>query len=191
MHILDLCAVLVGQALAAGSVEIVMSDNKSTWASIWSAVLALLALPISVVSVVFASHNDDRLQEQADRLDRQETQQFASKVYIGEVPQYVYDEYGPRVGRPPVWSVINASGIQVDDVWVEGKDGRSVRLGAVQRCTIYTFRKDFAPAVVYFTDPFGEWNRPVERPLAVGRKATPADPSAESQVTVDLRNCAG
>lgn len=174
-----------------------MPDNRSAMAAIVSAAVAVVAIPISIVSLVYANRSDARLevqdnrqQVQEERLDRQDKQQYASKVYVGEVPQYFYTDFRSHGVAPVVWAVINASGTQLDDVWVEEKDGSAVLFGVVQRCTFYTLYDDFDPVAVHFTDPYGKWRRGVG--IALESDAAPVpDVKYGSEYTADLKNCSG
>ena len=90
-----------------------MAERWQTWAAIVSAVVAAVALALSwqwnQQNDEVTARQEARLDVQEQRLDRQEVEQYASKVYLGEAPQYFYEEFG---GRPAVgeitWVVINA-----------------------------------------------------------------------------------
>jgi hypothetical protein len=67
-----------------------------------------------------------------DSLNQQETQQNASKVYLGEAPKYAYayayDKHfvSDPNGNEVVWVVMNASDVQIGDTWIEGGMARGI-----------------------------------------------------------------
>jgi len=157
-------------------------DNKSTGAAKVSAFAALLALVTSGALAYYAKTNNDRIQLQEEKLNRQE----ASKVYLGEVSQSYYQEYGrPRT----IYAVHNTSGAQVGDVWVQGTNGEVAKLGMVQRCTFYTLT--FTPAMVHFRDAYGAWRREMETPPERDDAPVPEGPHRGTEHTLPIENCSG
>jgi hypothetical protein len=132
------------------------SNQLQAIGSIAAAVFDLGALVVSVVSCNIARAADERLR-------RQESQQYANKVFLGEPPREEYTGQGARKLAPgqTIWRVVlNTSGVQIENLWVEGEDGRSVRIQGVQRCSMYALPADFVPTNLYFTDPLGgKWRR--------------------------------
>jgi len=156
-----------------------MSANK---AEIIAAVAAVAAAAIAFVTLD-SSRDSERRQHEQERL------QSASKVTLAEAPPYVNRTHPPR-GNRIWWVVMNHSDGPIDDVWVEGRDGASVKMWQVQRCTMYAVPLDFAPVAVNFRNPQGRWRRaagavPVQ---PTGRKL-PATDTADSPWTMQLDGC--
>lgn len=143
-------------------------------------VVAAVAAIAAVASFALAWRTDQRL-------DRQEEEQVASRVALSEAPKFAYDE------RPPedlvYWVVMNYSGSQVDDVWVEGDGGASVRIGGVQPCSLYALPDGFRPVAVHFSDTFDRWRREVGSGPARNGEPPPRDDTADSPFFLDLPNC--
>jgi hypothetical protein len=157
-------------------------DNKSTGAAKVAAFAALLALGTSGALAYYAKTNNDRMEQQEEKLNRQE----ASKVYLGEVPQSYYDEHGHP---PTVYAVHNTSGAQVGDVWVQGEKGEVAKLGMVQRCTFYTLT--FTPKMMHFRDAYGTWRRGQETPPERDNAPVPGGPHGGTEYTLPIENCSG
>jgi predicted protein tyrosine phosphatase len=132
------------------------ADKLSALSALAAALLAAAALAVSVVSLGLGRDNEDRL-------DREERQQYASKVYVGEA------RHRKRIRKSVPGSVwpdrrfgmnINMSGVQMENVWVEGRDRRTVRMQGVQRCSMYALPATFIPVDLYFSNPVGhKWHR--------------------------------
>ena len=176
-----------------------MAERWQTWAAIVSAVVAAVALALSwqwnQQNDKVTARQEARLDVQEQRLDRQEVEQYASKVYLGEAPRYFYEEFG---GRPDVgeitWVVINASGTQVNGAWVEGAPdptGRStaINIDGVQRCTLYSLPPDFQPVALHFTDPYGDWRRPLGARLDRGYQPMLPEDTGDAPYLMDVRDC--
>lgn len=125
-----------------------------------------------------------------DRVQLQDTRQFANKVYVGEAPRYAYDVMGvPADGI--WWVVMNPTGVQIDRLWVEGRDGRSIVIEGVQRCTMYALARGFIPIALHFTDAYGKWRRPVEGQLDHEYREMPTRGTHNSPWDMDIKDCAG
>lgn len=102
--------------------------------------------------------------------------EIASRVFLGEAPpKYERNGY-------PIWSVSNASGVDVTKVWVEGKkagDPAHIRIGHVQQCHLYTLSNrpdNFLPTWVHFFDGGQHWRRSLDGELGLDPKPKlPAD----------------
>lgn len=147
-----------------------------------SATIALASLGAAIASLALVYKNDQRL-------DRQEQQQVASKVLLTEAPPYAYQRHPPKGDR--VWWVVeNTSTEPIDDVWVEGKNGTSVSLWQVQRCSIYALPLDFLPVAVNFRGSHGRWRRQSGAfPIEPVGKVPPTKDTADSAWTMDLQGC--
>jgi hypothetical protein len=113
-----------------------------------------------------------------NKINKQEDEQFASFVDLGEVPSDVYnsaefkEKLGDKRDDDVWWAVINPSPVAIRGVWVEGSNGEFVRIGEIQRCTLYALHQsgeaipvDFAPSAIHFKDPKGEWRLSVDGDL--------------------------
>jgi hypothetical protein len=144
-------------------------------------------------------------------LNWEQTHQHANKVYLGEAPQYFYKEYedNPEAVKE-TWVVLNASGVEIRDVWIEGQDDQWIRIQGIQRCTMYSVPHatddgaQFVPEAVHFSDPISTeagyvWRRTTAG--AIDGDGTPlrskeqADPdgtdNGESPLTLDVQDCSG
>jgi len=153
-----------------------------------STVTTCVALAISLIALDVARQSDERQ-------DRQERQQYADKIYIGEAPLSVLSAF-PQGDPDDIGQVVvNASGVQVEDVWVRDATGhRQVVIEGVQRCTRYALPQDFQPAELYFTDPIGHWRRPYgEQVLEVPDEdfAPLPERTDPTEAYADLPDCAG
>jgi hypothetical protein len=133
--------------------------------------------------------------ENEDRLNRQDSQQFASRIYLGEAPGPECQRHGDVQGDNICRVVINASGVQVENVWVENSEGLSITILGVQRCHMYALTPGFVHEHLYFSDPYGNWHRqyggPLER-LPDGELHAPdPDTGGDSVWDEPLQNCAG
>ena len=132
------------------------------------------------------------------RQNRQDVQQYADKIYLGEPPTSVYaHDRHPVALRGQIWRVvINASGVQAENVWVTDGDGLSINIRGLQRRSMYAFPVGFKVEHLYFTDPNGNWHRrfggQVERVPDDRYIAPPAeDTGGNSAWDEPIENCAG
>jgi hypothetical protein len=157
----------------------IISASATAVAAVASAIIAIFALMVS--------------RQTEDRLNQQETQQNASRVYVGEASKYAYAyAYKNRLSGPhEVLSVImNASGAQVDNVWVEGENDTSVVIGSVQRYSLYALPHGFKPVAVDFTDSYGQWRRAVgSGPERNGFNSPPGQDTGDSPWWLDVQGC--
>jgi hypothetical protein len=130
----------------------------------WIVALAigLLSLGVAIASVVYTWTNDRRVER---RLDAQEEQQFAVYVDLGAVPSDVYNSeqfvqrFGEKQDDEFWWAVINPSPVAIREVWAEGPKDEFIRIGEIQRCTLYVLhfssspQLGFQPSSVHFKDP--------------------------------------
>ena len=129
------------------------------------------------------------------RLNKQELQQYANKIYLGEPSPAEYIRHPlPRV--TDIWHVvINASGLQAENVWVADDTGRTVRIQGLQRCSMYALPPDFEVKHLYFTDPYGDWYRPYGGQLEVVKEEEfrpPPNPDTDDSPWFEpVQNCAG
>jgi len=134
---------------------VIVSAGLSMWALRQSNESNRLAEQSAVTardSLALAERNETRL-------EKQDLQQIAIRVYLGEPSRQGYERH-PTQERGQVWRVvINASGLQVENVWVADDNGRSVKIQGLQRCSMYALPPDFVPRHLYFTDPNGRWHR--------------------------------
>lgn len=158
----------------------VAAVSKTTEAA--SVLLALAALAISLASYRLANRSDTRL-------DRQDTQQVAAKVFLSEAPPYAYAAHPPPAGRTQ-WVVLNTSPAPISDVWVEGASKRSVNIQDVSGCTMYAVPSDFKPIAVNFKDEHGNWRRAAgaAAPRLLGQPM-PSRDSDDSPWFYDVRGC--
>ena len=157
-----MAAVLTGSALGFFAHQSSGYDGKSVDAAEASADAAKVSAEAAAASVAVA----DRM---AEGVEWERQHQYSNKVYLGEAPQYYYAAFPDAV--IPTMVVINASGIELGDVWIEGTDGRGVKIDGIQRCTLYSVpltTRDgvaFVPEAVYFRDPYGTWRRTADGDL--------------------------
>jgi hypothetical protein len=175
-----------------------MAERWQTRAAIASAVVAAVALALSWQwnrqNDKVTARQEARLDVQEQRLNRQEVEQYASKVYLGEALQYFYEEFGRPEGG--TWVVVNASGTQVNGAWVEGgpdENGQptAINIDGVQRCTLYSLPPGFRPVALYFTDPYGDWRRRLGAQLEGGYQPMPAEDTGVSPYVMDVEDCSG
>jgi hypothetical protein len=114
-----------------------------------------------------------------ERLEWEQSHQYANKVYLGEAPGSFYKEFGREDPNEITWVVLNASGIEIHDVWIEGEDNRWIEIEGVQRCTAYSaplFTKPdharFRPVAVHFSDPMSVEEGYVWRRTTTGELTT-------------------
>jgi hypothetical protein len=131
-----------------------------------SALIGAVATLIVGGAAAFLAYAANRYADEAngfaaatnERLDWEQTHQHASKIYLGEAPQYFYREFD-RDEDLITWVVLNASGIEVNNVWIEGKNDKWIGIQGIQRCTMYSaplYTEDgteFVPVAVHFSDP--------------------------------------
>ena len=114
------------------------------------------------------------------------TSQVASRVFLGEAPP----RYEPT--DSPIYAVTNASPVDVYDVWVDGRLPNTgpravVKIGGIQRCTLYTInahKGDFEPHVLHFFDGIAHWTRTQDGVLSVDKE--PNIPKALQRVNAPL-----
>jgi hypothetical protein len=130
------------------------SDIITAAGTVAAAVIALIALMVSC-------------QAEA-RVKRDETKQNASKVYVEEAPQYAYSyayqhNYNHLKSNPNeiIWVVMNASDVQIGNVWVEGKNGNWDFMNNVQGCSLYALPSGFKPVAIDFSDSYSQWRRAI------------------------------
>lgn len=170
-------------------------SKKAGWAAALSAIVATIALG---ATLYFNYKNDERADRQDERLERQEAaqtqqerEQFANKVMVGEAPQYFYDTFGSPPANTITWVVINASSTQLNGVWVEGRNGSTVRINGIQRCTMYSLEPGFDPVGVHFKDPNDSWFRPVDGDLTHAYRPMPDTDTSDSPEALEVENCGG
>lgn len=212
-----------------------MADDSSDgkWAAVISACAAAISAIAAVVALVatnsFNSKNDERadrqdarsaqqeerLARQEERQDRQERQEVASKVYLGEAPQYYRQDISEDDRCPPPDGcrnrvVINASGTQVNNVWIEYENGNHIKIQGIQRCTLYDlpiYPKDgdrtaqneplrqFEPEALYFTDANGSWVRSKDGSMDQIEEETVIEGLALARFgesnAIDIKDCGG
>lgn len=159
----------------------VYRPRMSRTTEVTSVLLALAALTISAASYRLAHRSDSRV-------DRQDTQQVAAKVFLSEAPPYA-DAVHPRpVGRTQ-WVVLNTSPAPISEVWVEGVSNRSVKIQDVSGCTMYALPSDFRPIAVNFKDEHGNWRREAGAAPRVLGQPMPARDTDDSPWFYDVRGC--
>jgi hypothetical protein len=167
-----------------------MADNSGDKGS-WSGVSALAAVVALGLTWFIADRQEGRLDQQEERLDRQEEQQYANNVYVGEAPDYFEHKIE---GQQITWVVINATGTELYDVWVEGKENdkgerTSINIDGIQRCTMYSLDAGFEPTGVHFKDPHGVWYRSLHGPLRHDYQPMPDPDTANSPAYQDVQDC--
>jgi hypothetical protein len=132
-------------------------SDKST-GDIIIAVATAAGTVIALIALVVSCHTEARVQQD-------ETQQNASKVYVEEAPKYAYtyafNNYPMSNSDGIVWVVMNASDVQIGNVWVEGKNGKWDFMNNVQGCSLYALPQGFKPVAIDFSDSYGQWRRAV------------------------------
>ena len=133
-------------------------------------------------------------EQHEEDLSRQDRQVYADKVYLGEPSPQDYRDHPPPSGSAGWRVVVNASGIQVEDVWVADGSGREISIRSAARCSMYALPADFEAEDLYFTDPNGRWHRQfggqvVEVPLHA--YPTPETDSGDPAWFVPLGECSG
>jgi hypothetical protein len=141
-----------------------------------SVIISAFALFISIGAVFGASMSAVSAKNAADEANRiardsyvlaadAARREVASKVFLGEAPpKYETNGY-------PIWSVSNASGVDVTRVWVEGDVSgvaAHIRIGHVQQCHLYTLSdrpNEFRPNWLHFFDGSQHWMRSIEGEL--------------------------
>jgi len=143
-----------------------------------SAVTAIAALLISIAAYKQSQNSNSRLNQQA-----------ASNVYIGEAPGYAYAVH-PKIDGAVRYVVMNTTGSQVNNVWVEGKKGKYVIMWGVQGCTMYALPKGFMPVAVDYTDANGRWRNVFEGNVQENGKPLPKHGDESSPWDMGVQNCA-
>jgi hypothetical protein len=120
-----------------------------------------------------------------DRVTQDETQQNASKVYVEEAPKYGYayayqHNYNHLKSDPYeiIWIVMNASDVQIGNVWIEGKNGNWDFMNNVQGCSLYALPSGFKPVAIDFSDSYGQWRRAI----GVGPKQRNFNPPSKAKL---------
>jgi hypothetical protein len=142
---------------------------------------AIIALGLGVVNTI-------QIQANQNRTNQLNNQQTASKVYIGEEPPYAYTVH-PKVDGEIRYVVMNTSASQVNDVWVEGKHGRYVKIWGVQGCTMYALPQRFIPVAVDYTDANGRWRNVFEGYPQEDGKPLPKKGDESSPWDMPAQNC--
>lgn len=179
-----------------------MTDPRPQWTDKAAIGLSVVALAGSFwtfqVSDDKASDALRLAHSNEDRLNRQDVQQFASRVYLGEAPEDMCAEHGDDQDGEPCRAVVNASAVEVVNVWVEGSDGRRIVIQGVQRCHVYNLEPGFDPVQLYFSDPVGNWHRSYGKALEqleadrdMTPPATPTTDDGRSNWDGPLDNCPG
>ena len=165
-------------------------------------VLAAAAAVVVVLAVQQADRSADAgreglsnaAEQDAQRLGREDRRAYADKVYVGEPSPEEYRDHPSPPGSAGWQVVVNASGLQVEDVWVADGSGRAISIRSAAGCTMYALPAGFEAEDLYFTDPNGRWHRPSGgQAVEVPRNAHPApetdsgDPAWEAP----LGECAG
>lgn len=151
---------------------------KSDRGTIMCASVAALAVIISVGSF-WQSHQAENRLNQSD----------ASEVYLGEAPSYAYASH-PRGSSDQIWWVVmNTSNLQINDVWVEGKNGTYVRMWGVQGCSMYALPQGFNPVAVDYTNSDGRWRNPVAGQPQENGKPLPSRGDESSPWFMSVENC--
>jgi hypothetical protein len=129
-----------------------------------------------------------------DRVVSQEERQFASRVYLGEVPLSFYDDH-PEYPIP-TFAVHNPSAIELRDAWIRGREGKAVRVQGIQSCTFYTpppileDGTEFEPVELYFRDPYGSWRYRVDGGLDSNYEPWDEDRASDGYPRADdIENC--
>ena len=123
-------------------------------------------------SSVVSEQDAERDAQDAGARDRQ---LYADKVYLAEPSPEDARAHPPEPGTAGWLAVVNASGLQVEDVWVSDGAGRAISIRSAARCTMYALPADFDPEHLYFTGPNGRWHRPFGRDeVEVPLRAFPA-----------------
>jgi hypothetical protein len=173
-------------------------ENKTAVKVGWFGVAA--ALIVGVGSVLFAARANHYAKASEERLDYEQDHKFADNVYLGEAPQYYYDDH-PKDGDNITWVVLNGSGIEIRNVWIQGKGDTWIRIDGIQRCTMYRAPAGFAPVAVHFTDPVSindefVWRRttsgaltPDGRPMPTEEEDPKDDGNSDDPMTV--QDCSG
>ena len=196
--------VIAGVAISIAGLLLVRARGGGvTTADRIAASATVVATLVAGATLFYADRNERRLE-----WDR--THQYANKVYIGEAPQYYYEKYPRKEGDPITRVVINASGIEVRDVWVEGRNeggtgGDGIKIEGIQRCTMYSVplttkdEEPLDPKAVHFTEPYAEegsfnWRRTIEGRLDRGGSDIPEEvtfgPEGGSNA-MDVQDCSG
>ena len=158
------------EAVAAGS-------------SVGAAILALAALVISAYSLSLAHRAEERS-------NRQELQQYASKILLREANAIEYQRLDKSKGL--TWVVVNYSGAQAEQVWVRDGSGNYYRIQGLEPCSYYAFGPGFVPSDLYFVDAVGRrWHREYgKEPVTDGFVPMPG-PNANKATNGVLSNCTG
>jgi hypothetical protein len=191
-------AVAIGSVIAAGIFSVRTNDYAKE------------ANSYSEQATEYAAQANEYTKQSENRLNWQLSHEYSNKVYLGEAPQYFYDLY-PKVGDEITWVVLNSSGVEIHDVWVEGQNDRWIRIQGIQRCTMYSLPlftsdpdhpEEFEPVAVHFSDPHSVrgnylWHRATTGELGTDGKPIPTkeeDPDgddADSPHLMDVEGCSG
>jgi hypothetical protein len=165
-------------------------------------VVATGAAVVLVLSVQQANRSADAGREDLSnaaeqveqRLGQEEMQAYADQVYLAEPPPEEYRDHPPPPGSAGWLVVVNASGFQVEDVWVSDGSGGAISIRSAARCTMYALPADFDAEHLYFTGPDGRWHRPsgreeVEVPLDAF--PAPETDSGDPAWSGPVERCAG
>ena len=144
----------------------ILSSSQGTVGCMGASRAEVGTLIVAIAALTFSGFTwwrSDQAERRTElRIEQQERQQVAAKIYLGEAPKYVYDEFGED-GTPVRWVVVNFSSAQVVNVWVTGDHRRSLIIGGLQACSVYGLPYGFVPEDLYFTDVYGDWHVPLKR----------------------------
>ena len=125
---------------------------------------------------------------------REEEREFAKTVYLGEVPVTFYDDHGDY--PVPSFAVYNPSRVELHQAWIEGKNGKDVRIQGIQSCSFYTAPPtltdgtEFDPIAVHFADPQGTWRYHIDDGLDRKFVPWPDDKSSDgASEAFPVENC--
>jgi hypothetical protein len=169
--------------------------NKLAGASV------LVALLLGGFGGFYAGRANHYAKSNEERLDYEQAHKYADKVYLGEAPQYYYDKYG-KDPDSITWVVLNASGIEIRGVWIEGERDTWIKIQGIQRCTMYRAPLGFEPVAVHFTDPVSVnedyvWRRTTTGELTPDgrkwptKKEDPDGDNGNSDDPMDVQDCSG
>lgn len=153
--------------------------KAAAWASVG---IAGVALALSIASVLLAFRSESRL-------DRQEEQQIAAQISLAEAPMFAYEARPSSCITCVYWVVMNYSSSQVENVWVEGQEGRSVRISGQQPCSLYALPEGFEPIAVHFEDIYASWRRAKNGVPEKAGELPPNPDTDDSTLFLDLPNC--
>jgi len=168
------------------------TPGTSVWGAIGAAAAVLSAA--AAFAALLVSFQSLRIARDAQTaLHLQQREQIASRVYLSEAPHYAY-AHAPQawltaLNGHPGYVVMNASTVQVNQVWIEGPHHTSVNIWGLQGCSLYALPPGFQPIAVDFADPYGHWRRTFAGTLTSHGKPMPAEATDGSPWWADARSC--